>query len=651
MKKLIAFLFLLFFSLGFSQHAEDLEITPPADVEYSLGTERIINFHSNIDVDKNSGLSITENIKVHSLGQEIKRGIFRTLPLVRNLNDRTQKVKYNVVSVKKNGVEEDYHEEIEDGFLKIYIGNKDIILSPGDYDYEIKYTTEKQIGFFEKYDELYWNVNGNEWNFPVDSISATVNLPQGASIIQNSCYKGAYGSNSQDCLAKIISDHSIEWGAKDLSSGEGLTIAVGFKKGIMIPPPPPTFIEKFGILIVGIVIFLALLIYYYTTWRKYGVDPEMPTVYPQFNSPDDLSPASLGFINNETFKNKYLTAALVSLAVKGYVQIIESEDSGVFGLFKSKKFTVKKLKNQDQNLPKEEVSLMNSLFTGGLDHVEFDGKYDPKIEQAVRSFEYALKFQHDKLLNEGNNTRKIFLPLILITIMYGLGLFFSFKIFPEGEKVFVGGVLYVILLIAFLITGFLFKLYPVLFKIFLVIPAVLLVSLGGLMFAHNDFTINDNFNICYIFIILGFTSLIIYQFLIRRPSEEKLRKKSLIAGFKMYMGAAENQQLKFHNPPEMTPQSFEKLLPFAMVLGVDEIWGKKFDDLLKKMSATDYQSNWYVGSTMNHFAMASVLNSSLTQSIQSSATQPSSSGSSSGSGSGGGGFSGGGGGGGGGGGW
>ena len=167
------------------------------------------------------------------------------------------------------------------------------------------------------------------------------------------------------------------------------------------------------------------------------------------------------------------------------------------------------------------------------------------------------------------------------------------------------------------------------------------------MFNHNEFTIDDNFNICYIFIVLGFTSLIIYQYLIRRPSEKKLEKKSLIDGFKMYMGAAENEQLKFHNPPTMTPESFEKLLPFAMVLGVDEIWGKKFDALLTKMS-TEHKNSWYVGSSMNHFAMTSILNSSLTNSIQSAATKPSSSGS---SGSGSGGFSGGGGGGGGGGGW
>ncbi|WP_139422441.1 DUF2207 domain-containing protein [Chryseobacterium mulctrae] len=650
MKKLIAFLFLIFFSLGFAQDAEGAVAVGEEQTGFVSGPEKILSFHADIDVDKNSGLSITEKIKVHSLGENIKRGIFRSLPLVRNLNDRTQKVKYNIVSVKKDGVDEDFHEEIEDGYLKVYVGNKEVILSPGDYNYEIKYTTEKQIGFFEKYDELYWNVNGNEWSFPVDSISAKVNLPQGAGIIQNSCYKGGYGSTSQDCMAKVLSEHSIEWSAKDLGSGEGLTIAVGFKKGVMVPPPPPTFLEKFGILIAGIIIFLGLLLYYYSTWKKYGVDPEKPTIYPQFNSPDDLSPASLGYIHNESFKNKYLTAALVNLAIKGYVQIVEDEDPGIFGLFKSKQFTVKKLKNADQNLPKEEINLMNNLFSNISDSIKFDGKYDPKIEQTVRSFQSALKFQHDKMLNEGNNYKKLILPILVILGVYFLGLFISFTIFPEFEKVFLGIFLLAVLTIAFVIAIILFKFFPGLFKIFLVFPVIAFVLLGMLIYKGSDFTIDNNFNICYIFIVLGFMSLVIYQFLIKRPSEEKLRKKSLIDGFKMYMGAAENQQLQFHNPPEMTPQSFEKLLPFAMVLGVDEIWGKKFDDLLKKMSY-EYQSNWYVGSSMNHFAMASVLNSSLTNSIQSSATQPSSSGSSSGSGSGGGGFSGGGGGGGGGGGW
>lgn len=634
MKKFALLFYLLFFALSFSQ----------SDSTYVNNSERILSFHSDIDVHKNSGITVTEKIKVHSLGNEIKRGIYHALPLTRNLNNKKQKVKYDIISIKKDGVDENYHTQINGDFLEIYLGSKDIILDPGDYDYEIKYETGNQIGFFNKYDELYWNVNGDYWNFAVDSISATVNLPSGANILQNSCYTGVYGSTEKNCNSKVLSENSIEWSASNLHPHENLTIAVGFKKGIMIPPPPPSFIEKFGILIVASFIFLGLLIYYYQTWRKYGVDPESPVVYPQFNVPDNLSPASLGYIRREGFKNNMVTAALVNLAVKGYVKIVEGEDSGIFGLFSSKIFTVQKLKEPDQLLPKEEINLMNNLF-GSKYSVKFDGKYNESIKNAVSSFNSALGFQYDTLLNEGNNRKKLLLPFFLITIIYAIGLIMSYKIYPEPEKLVIGGFLYIILLVAFIIFTFVAKKLSWLFIPF---PIIVFIGLSAMITIGHDVTEDINFSICYIFIALAFMSLIIYQFLIKRPSEEKLRKKSLIEGFKMYMGAAENQLIKFHNPPQMTPQVFETLLPYAMVLGVDDIWGEKFEQIMKNM-AMEYTNNWYYGSSINQFAFASALNSSLTNSIQTSSTQPSSS--SSGSGSGGGGFSGGGGGGGGGGGW
>ncbi|MDR2234907.1 MAG: DUF2207 domain-containing protein [Chryseobacterium sp.] len=638
MKKWLQLLFLLPFLITFAQSETD-----SASLPNTARKERIISFHSDIEVDKNSGVTVTEHIKAYSEGNKIKRGIFRSLPLSRNLNNRRHKVRYEIVSVKKNGADEDYHEKIVNDYLEIYFGNENIILEPGTYDYEIKYKAKNQIGFFDRYDELYWNVNGTFWDFDVDSISARVTLP-GGGIIQNSCYTGAYGSTAQNCTAKILSDNSIEWSASGLKANEGLTVAVGFKKGIMVPPPPPTFMELYGILIAGFIIFIGLIIYYYTTWKKYGVDPETPTVYPQFNVPENMSPATLGYIKSESFSSKYLTAAIVELAIKGYIKIIESEESGILGFFNKKNFTLKKLKEADETLPKEEINLMNSLFTEYKDAVTFDGKYDSKIEKAVLNFKETLKFQHDNLLDEGNNTTKLLLPWLVITVVYGIGLGLSYTVYPEIEKVLVGGVMYIVLFVLFIVATFLKKKF---FWIFMIlIPFNMLFGISVMIYTGYEAVESINFNVCYLFLVLSFVSLVIYQRLIKRPSEEKLRKKSLIDGFKMYMGAAENEQLKFHNPPQMTPQVFETLLPFAMVLGVDEIWGKKFDEVLKQTSA-DYQNTWYYGGTMNHYAFASTLNSSLTQSIQSTSTQASSSG----SGSGGGGFSGGGGGGGGGGGW
>ncbi len=641
MKKGLLLFLLQFFFVAFAQNE-----LARADQLSMIGTEKIISFHSDIDVDKNSGITVTENIKVYSLGNNIKRGIFRALPLSRNLNNKTQKVQYDIISVKKNGIDENYHEETGDGYLKIYAGNKDIILDPGTYDYEIKYKAQNQIGFFAKYDEFYWNVNGTYWDFDVDSVSAKVNLPEGAGIIQNSCYTGAYGSNSQNCTAQVLSEHAIEWSAAGLRANEGLTIAVGFKKGLMVPPPPPTFLEKYGILMGGCILFLILLMCLYSTWRKYGVDPETPTVYPQFNVPENLSPSSLGYISSESFKNKYLTAAVVNLAVKGYVKIIEGEDSGLLGFFNTKTFTLQKLKPADESLSKEEINLMNSLFSDSENAVKFDGKYNSKIEKAVLNFKEALRFQHEDFLNEGNNTKKLLLPWLIITVFYGLGLFISYTILPEFERVFAGGILYIVLFIAFVLIAFLAKKLSWKLLFLIPIPISIILGIGGIISQEGTDDTSINFSVCYIFLALSFSVMVLYQYLIKQPSKEKLRKKSLIDGFKMYMGAAENEQLKFHNPPQMTPQVFETLLPFAMVMGVDQIWGQKFDDLLKRTS-TEYNNTWYYGGVMNHYAFGNTLNSSLTQSIQSASTKPSSSG----SGSGGGGFSGGGGGGGGGGGW
>ena len=124
-----------------------------------------------------------------------------------------------------------------------------------------------------------------------------------------------------------------------------------------------------------------------------------------------------------------------------------------------------------------------------------------------------------------------------------------------------------------------------------------------------------------------------------------------IEGLKMYMEVAEKDRLDMLNSPEQTPQLFEKLLPYAIALGVENKWSKKFKSVLEKaVERGGYQPSWYVGVYGFHQLdrITNDLGSEFTSSISSASISPQSSGS---SGSFGGGFSGGGGGGGGGGGW
>jgi uncharacterized membrane protein len=125
-------------------------------------------------------------------------------------------------------------------------------------------------------------------------------------------------------------------------------------------------------------------------------------------------------------------------------------------------------------------------------------------------------------------------------------------------------------------------------------------------------------------------------------------------GFADYLSVAEKDRMNFHNPPQRTPELFERFLPYALALGVEQAWSEQFADVLAEAGRGEagrrsgYHPRWYHGDGFDgdFGRFASDLGSGFTGAIAAAATAPGSS-----SGSGGGGSSGGGGGGGGGGGW
>ena len=641
MKRYLSIFILFIFSLGFAQNVVE-------EVDSSNNYEHIISFHSDIEISKNAEIIITEKIKVYAAGINIKRGIFRSLPLWRDINGKRTRIKYDIISSKKNGVNEKYTTKNTNSDLAIYFGNKKVILSPGIHEYELKYKTTNQIGFFKDYDEFYWNVNGALWDYKIDEISANVKLPIGAKIIQNSCYTGSYGNNSSDCSSTKIDDHTIVWSAKNLQQHEGLTIAVGFNKGVFTPPPPPGFLEKYGIFGAVILAILGLLVYFYTSWQKHGIDPQKPIVYPQFNAPQNLSPGSLGYLENGYYSGQIISASIVNLAIKGFIKIVE-DDQRVLGIFGGKEYTLEKTKEADQSLPKEEINLMNKLFASESKSVTLNGEYNPNIENAVNDFKASLSYQHDEFLKKGNNTSKLVLPALVILALYAIGLFVSYRSSYNDLFLGIGVFLFISSLIAGILISYFFERSNVLKFVFVLISIGLISILSLGIYKDAQLLENLGFYASFALMIFGFIAMVLFQYLIKQPTPEKLETQSLIEGFKMYLGTAEEKTLQFHNPPQLTPAIFEKMLPYAMVLGVDKIWGDKFQTMLKSSSLgqQNYQSNWFIGASLMNMNFANSLNSSLSQSIASSSTQPSSSG----SGSGGGGFSGGGGGGGGGGGW
>jgi hypothetical protein len=167
----------------------------------AAAAERILDYHSDITVTRNGDLDVTEIIRVQAEGYKIRHGIYRDFPtryarpvslpsfvpveLRRFIGQLTgdlgpsREVGFKILGVTRDGQPEPYHTKSLSNGVRIYIGSRSTNVTPGVHTYRIRYRTDRQLGFFKDHDELYWNVTGTGWDFPIDHASATVHLPGG----------------------------------------------------------------------------------------------------------------------------------------------------------------------------------------------------------------------------------------------------------------------------------------------------------------------------------------------------------------------------------------------------------------------------------------------------------------------------------------
>jgi hypothetical protein len=204
--------------------------------------ERILSWHSHIVVEKGGDLVVTETITVRAEGDKIKRGIYRNIPLV--LDDRFLPLRrslglpltkpFDVVSVKRDGKKENHRtEKIGQGGIRIRIGSADVFLPPRAYTYELTYRTGRQLSFKKERDALDWNVNGTEWGFPIDKVSATVALPEGIKGTKVRGYTGTLGEQGKDFRAELTETGATIEATRPFRARENLTVMLEWPPGLL----------------------------------------------------------------------------------------------------------------------------------------------------------------------------------------------------------------------------------------------------------------------------------------------------------------------------------------------------------------------------------------------------------------------------------
>ncbi len=615
--------------------------------------EVIRSFISDVTVDADGRLEVRETITIRSEMREIRRGILRDFPITYNTKNGTRtRVGFDVLRVQRNGSDEPYATESIANGMRIRIGSKDVLLNPGEHTYKIIYQTSRQIGFFDSYDELYWNVTGNGWSFPIEQATVIVRLPGGADIKpeRSSLYVGPQGENSG--VGELLQNSGNRFSARTtgrLNANEGFTIALAWQKGIVLPPSAADVQRDWVKDNLGffslVLTTLAVGLFYVWAWFRVGRDPPTGVIAPLFHPPEGLGAAGVRYVWKQGYDDKAFAAGLVGLAVKGRMKI---DGSG------SDYAVTKQQSGNRQALTRSEAALFAATPKGTL---QLEQSNHAKVGGMRNALSQALNDEYDGsmfLNNFGWFAAGLGLSIV--------GLLLSVVLLPEGEGVavlFTGlftSVWWGVILFAgwaaikglFSGIGFLTKVRSLMGMIFLLPFVGAGIAVPTVLYLVEDISPAMRWLIAA-GIVIGAFNLVFY-WLLKAPTPSGRRIMDQIEGFRMYMTTAEEERLKVLHPPEKTPELFERYLPFAMALDCENAWNNKFSAVLAAAAAAGAVGTvgyWYIGSDgFSSGSFGQSLGDSLTSSISSAATAPGSS-----SGSGGGGFSGGGGGGGGGSGW
>jgi hypothetical protein len=630
----------------------------------ALAEERITQFVSDVRVQANGDLDVIETIALESEGQTIQRGIQRDFPTrYRTQQGRLVQVGFKVVSVERDGQAEPFQLKRMSNGQRVRIGDADTLLAPGAHVYRIRYRTTRQLGFFKDFDELYWNATGTGWTFPIEQAEARITLPAAARFGDRAVYTGAQGATDRN--AEVVAERPgqiVFRTTQRLEAQEGLTVAAAWPKGVVAEPSQVQrlgwLLREQGALLLAAAGLMAITAYMARDVWRARRNPDPRPIVPLFSPPEGLSAAAVRYIWRGGFDDRAFTAAIVDVAVRGHLRIVDKAKKGTFG--KPVRRLVKTVGKTP--LPAAEAAMVRELFKGrsslalsqGNHRVLSDARMDldRELDRAYGEDRYT-----SDAAGKANRGWRV-----LAGLMLSLALILVLLNAPHAAPLALGAV-------AVGVGGELARRW---LKNLRTGPLSAKGAPRTLSFLGTGVAVLATWHAGGLLLMMGFASgdplpmliallalpiVIVAKLNLRGPTAEGWPMRARIAGFRHYLSVAEEDRLERLNPPEKTAALFEKYLPYAIALKVETRWAKRFAKVLAEASM-DPEKDWYDGdrqSLSRPTAFATSMGSSLVASIASASTAPGSSGggssSSSSSGSSGGGSSGGGGGGGGGSGW
>lgn len=550
--------------------------------------EVIRSFDCVVEIRQDGTQAVTEIIRFVAGGNQIKRGIFRDLPLRTASGNRAS---FAVESFIADGAtSRNYEVQRRPGGVRIVMGDKNRRLVPGEHVFVLTYVTSGHVRFFDGYAELGWNVTGDKWAFVIEKASCRVIVPPGGGIEDMTGWLGETGSrDSPIAFSQPEPGTALFVAEQAIPPGRHFTVAVRFPGDTVYNPAQ-------GELARTIVVLLLAFAYYYCVWRRWGKDPKPGTIIPRFYPPeaDDSGPrerggkcprgvvsaAAASYLKHAARLDiRGFASVFVSLAAQGLCRIRNGlNDTFVLTPLRADAAAL-------DALPPEERAAYDRLVPiAGTDRDFVLSNDNAKDIHAIHDDVLgALNLRYSSLWAQNIGIQVLgWLVVFPIAVLALNGGFDGGAEALAPPIVLAGIIFFVRKQIAYYwcrTIGSPNPLKAVSYAIVFVALAASHLRVVSLISTGIGLFLSGMYGLSVATVILVAIPMIFCPEM-KAPSLAGRRLLDQIDGLLMYIDTAEKDRLQAMNPPEETPEVFERLLPYAVAFGLEETWCSRFADKL-----------------------------------------------------------------------
>ncbi len=534
----------------------------------------IEDFSVAIEVDESSTLEVTETIRLRFDGQW--NGIHRSIPVA----SRTPQGLTHHIGLQLQDVSDERGQRLKversrhgnDVDLKIYVPNA----ADAVRTVVIRYRVDHGLRFFEDHDELYWNVTGDQWPYPIGAARVKVTLPGRLVNVRANAFTGAAGSKERSASITIdgiahepddafkpagespppdSDSHVVEIAAsRALGIHEGLTAAVAWNPGVIKRPSGwakawstwwtnwwTWFTDRSFLagIVGGPFLLFGML---FAQWWRVGRDPRGGPDVVQYEPPEGLTPGEAGTLMDNKPDNRDLIANLVDTAVKRVIRIREVRPAGwLFGAKYAFDLLAHAPQWQEKGVSRSGQKILRGIFGW---HTEQAAGPDGVLATVLSTDLDDTFYRH--------------LPEIRDAIFDDLAErgFYAERPDKVTRRYLAYGVASSLSVLAVATVAAFNSQQPV------TLAAIVMSTLTLSVFA-------------------------IFAAIMPARTVAGVRVRSAIRGFKEFLSRVDADRLA---SLPLTPELFERYLPYAIALGVERRWARKFGEICT------VPPQWYAGS-------------------------------------------------------